>query len=137
MEHTETPRTVHQGRNVKRFREMLGIKQEALADQLGGDWSQKKISLVEAKETIEPGLLDELAKALKVPSEAIRNFSEEAIFNIVNNTFHDFHDHAQASALNYHCTFNPIDKIVELYEALLKSEREKVAMLERMLQSKK
>jgi DNA-binding XRE family transcriptional regulator len=28
---------VHQGRNVKRFREMLGIKQEALAFDLGED----------------------------------------------------------------------------------------------------
>jgi len=34
---------IHQGRNVKRFREMLGIKQEALAFDLGNDWNQKKI----------------------------------------------------------------------------------------------
>lgn len=133
MEPTETPRKVHHGRNVKRFREMLGIKQEALADQLGGDWSQKKISLVEAKETIEPALLDELAKALKVPGEAIRNFSEEAAVQIISNTFHD---ESSAYSHNYKCSFNPIDKVVELYEALLKSEREKVAMLERMLEKK-
>src|SRR5690606_9319432 len=84
MEPTETPKKVHHGRNVKRFREMLGIKQEALAAQLGDDWSQKKISLLEAKEIIEPALLDELAKALNVPSEAIRNFSEEVAFNYFN-----------------------------------------------------
>jgi DNA-binding XRE family transcriptional regulator len=35
-------KTIHQGRNIKRFREMLGIKQEALAHELGEDWSQKK-----------------------------------------------------------------------------------------------
>ena len=28
---------VHEGRNVKRFREMLGVKQEALAASLGED----------------------------------------------------------------------------------------------------
>lgn len=133
MEPTETPRKVHHGRNVKRFREMLGIKQEALADQLGGDWSQKKISLLESKETIEPALLDELAKALKVPGEAIRSFSEEAAFNIIANTIHN---HDQSAVINYYPTFNPFDKIVELYEALLKSEREKVAMLEKMLEKK-
>ena len=88
MEKNDTSRTVHQGRNVKRFREMLGIKQEALADQLGGDWSQKKISLLESKETIEPPLLDELAKALKVPKEAIRNFTEEFAINYIS-TFND------------------------------------------------
>ena len=59
---------VHEGRNVKRFREMLGIKQEALAAGLGEDWTQKKISLLEQKETIEPGILDQVAKILNVPA---------------------------------------------------------------------
>ena len=45
---------IHEGRNVKRFREMLGIKQDALAADLGNDWNQQKISLLEQKETIEP-----------------------------------------------------------------------------------
>lgn len=44
---------IHQGRNVKRFREMQGIKQEALAFDLGDEWNQKKISLLEQKEVIE------------------------------------------------------------------------------------
>ena len=48
---------IHQGRNVKRFREMLGIKQEALAFDIGGDWNQKKVSLLEQKEIIEDALL--------------------------------------------------------------------------------
>lgn len=39
-----TTKNIHQGRNIKRFREMLGIKQEALAFELGEDWNQKKIS---------------------------------------------------------------------------------------------
>lgn len=38
---------IHEGRNIKRFREMLGVKQEALAFELGDDWSQQKISLYE------------------------------------------------------------------------------------------
>jgi len=33
---------IHQGRNIKRFREMLGIKQEALAFDLGEEWNQEK-----------------------------------------------------------------------------------------------
>ena len=35
---------IHQGKNIKRFREMLNMKQEALAYDLGEDWNQKKIS---------------------------------------------------------------------------------------------
>ncbi len=59
---TDTNEKIHQGRNVKRFREMLGIKQEALASELGDDWNQKKISLLEQKETIETDLLSRLLK---------------------------------------------------------------------------
>jgi DNA-binding XRE family transcriptional regulator len=39
-----TEKKIHHGRNVKRFRDMLGMKQEALAIELGDDWNQKKIS---------------------------------------------------------------------------------------------
>jgi transcriptional regulator with XRE-family HTH domain len=126
---TETNDTIHQGRNVKRFREMLGIKQEALASELGDDWNQKKISLLEQKEIIEQDLLEQVAKGLKVPAEAIKNFDEEK----ANNFFNTFHD---KSGFNYQCTFNPLDKYVEameenkrLYERLLESEREKVEIL--------
>ncbi|HWB26310.1 MAG TPA: helix-turn-helix transcriptional regulator [Chitinophagaceae bacterium] len=130
-------KTIHQGRNVKRFREMLGIKQEGLALELGDDWNQRKISLLEQKEVIEPELLEQVAKVLKVPVEAIKSFDEEAAINIVSNTFHDFKDNAVASAMNYQCNFNPIDKIVELYDALLKEKDSKNDLLERLLKEKK
>ena len=79
-------KTIHHGRNIKRFREMLGIKQEALAVELGDDWNQKKISLLEQKEVVEPALLEQVAKVLKVPAEAIKSFDEEAaVHNIQNN----------------------------------------------------
>ena len=48
MSETHTKK-IHEGRNVKRFREMLGIKQDALAANLGDDWNQQKISLLEQK----------------------------------------------------------------------------------------
>lgn len=131
-------RKIHQGRNVKRFREMLGLKQEGLAMELGEDWTQRRVSLLEGKEEIEPELLEQVAKVLKVPAEAIKNFDELAAINIISNTFHNAsHDHSTFHALNLNPTFNPIDKLVELYDALLKSEREKIALLERMLGEKK
>ena len=79
-------KTIHQGRNVKRFREMQGIKQDALASMLGDDWNQQKVSLLEQKEVIDGNLLEQLATQLKIPAEAIKNFDEEtAIYNIQNN----------------------------------------------------
>ena len=131
---------IHQGRNVKRFREMLGIKQDALAMELGEDWTQKKISLLEQKEVIEPKILQQVAQVLKVPVEAIENFDELSAVNIISNTFTDFKDNA--AGINYNCdlTFNPIDKlmvIIEenkvLYERLIQVEREKNQLLEKIL----
>lgn len=126
-------KTIHQGRNVKRFREMLGIKQEALALELGDDWNQRKISLLEQKDVIEDELLAQVAKVLKVPVEAIKNFDEDTAINIVSNTFTDFRDNAQAINNNCVLNFNPIDKIVELYEALVKSEKEKIELMQKIL----
>ena len=132
--------TIHQGRNIKRFREMLGLKQEGLANELGEDWNQKKVSLLEQKEVIDDVLLEQVAKVLKVPKEAIRNFDEDMAVNIISNTFNNnSHDSSSfySSALNYQPTFNPIDKIVELYEALVKSEKEKNELLQQMLNDRK
>jgi len=130
-----TEKKVHQGRNIKRFREMLGIKQEALAFELGEDWSQKKISMLEQKELIENDILDQVAKILKVPVQAIENFDEDSVINIVTNTFSDFKDNAVASpvAMNYNCTFNPLDKMVELYERMLEQQKEMIEKLEKLI----
>jgi hypothetical protein len=65
-------KTIHQGRNVKRFREMLGIKQEGLALELGDEWNQRKVSLLEQKEVIEQELLEQVAKVLKVPLRLLK-----------------------------------------------------------------
>ncbi|MDE3213892.1 MAG: helix-turn-helix transcriptional regulator, partial [Bacteroidota bacterium] len=130
---------VHEGRNIKRFREMLGIKQEALAAELGDDWNQKKISLLEQKELIEPEILASVASALKVPVEAIKNFDEQSAINIIGNTL-TTNDNASASLINYFPSFNPIDRLVEsfeenrqLYERLLESERARIILLENLL----
>lgn len=108
---------------------MLGIKQEALAFDLGDDWNQKKISTLEQKEIIEDALLQKISEVIKIPVDAFKNFDEEQAINVISNTFHDFKDNAVASAMNYHCSFNPIDKVVELYD-------EKIALYERMLKEK-
>lgn len=138
-------KTIHQGRNVKRFREMLGLKQEGLALELGDDWNQRKISLLEQKEVIEPELLEQIAKVLKVPVEAIKNFDEEtAIYNIQNNYEGSNTGVTHVSVTNYQCTFNPIEKWLEaleenrkLYERLVKEKDEKITLLEKMLGEKK
>lgn len=121
-------KTIHQGRNIKRFREMLGIKQEALAHELGDDWNQRKVSLLEQKEVVEDEILKQVAAILKVPVEAIENFDEEQAINVISNTFTS-NDTSTLNAINPNCTFNPLDKVMELFERLLASEREKVELM--------
>ncbi len=117
---------IHQGRNIKRFREMLGIKQEALAFDLGDDWNQKKISLLEQKESIEDPLLKKISEVLKIPVEAFQNFDEEQAINIISNTFND-----EAFIGNSGGTYNinPLQEIIKLHE-------EKICLYERMLKEK-
>ncbi|AZA88164.1 XRE family transcriptional regulator [Chryseobacterium shandongense] len=117
---------IHQGRNVKRFREMLGIKQEALAFDLGEEWNQKKISLLEQKDIIEDDLLKAISNALKIPVEAFKNFDEELAVNVIANTFGD---HSIGFQRNDNPTFHPVEQILKLHE-------EKIALYERMLKEK-
>jgi transcriptional regulator with XRE-family HTH domain len=112
---------IHQGRNVKRFREMLGIKQESLAYDLGEDWNQKKISMLEQKEIIEDNLLKQISNSMKIPVEAFQNFDQDQALNIIANTFSD-----STLIIN---NYNPIEKIIQLHE-------EKIALYERMLKEK-
>ncbi|TDE16345.1 XRE family transcriptional regulator [Dyadobacter psychrotolerans] len=138
---SDMAKNIHQGRNVKRFREMLGIKQEGLAYELGEDWTQKRVSLLEQKETIEQDILDQVAKILKVPADAIKNFDEETAINNIQNNYDNSIVHA-GPTVNYNCTFNPLDKWVEaleenkkLYERLLKAEQDKNELLQKLLNS--
>lgn len=117
----------HIGKKIGRIRELRGMKQEALAMELG--ISQQAISNIEQSETIEDTKLKEIAKALGVTPEAIENFSEEAVFNIINNTFKD----NSSNNNNYLCTINPLEKIIELYERLVQAEKDKVSFLEQQL----
>ncbi len=129
----ETTEARHMGRNVKRLMEIMGVKQEALAFELGDDWNQQKVSVLEQKEMIDDGLLEQISKVLKLPVEAIKNFNpDEAIYNIQNN-YEGSNTNATnvgpAAYMNYKCNFNPIDKIVQLYD-------EKIGLYERMLRDK-
>lgn len=125
--------STHIGRKICRIRELRGMKQEALAFELG--ISQQAVSKMEQSEKLEEGVLQRVAEALGVSPEAVKNYSDEAvIYNIQNNYEGASVNSSPVSATN--CTFNPIDKLIEsyeenrkLYERLLASEREKVELL--------
>jgi transcriptional regulator with XRE-family HTH domain len=119
-----TPTKNHIGRKISRIRELRDMKQEAFAQAMGTN--QQAISLMENSETIDEDKLVEVAKALGVTPEAIKNFSEEAVINYFNN----FTDNKGPIYTGHHCTFNPLDKLVEAYE-------ENKKLYERLLDAEK
>lgn len=117
------------GQKVERIRMFRGIKQEYLASRLG--ISQPQVSKIEQQEEIEEELLKQIADILGVTPEAIKNFDDEKITYNINN-YYDIHDiEIKDNASNNFVAqqFNPIEKITELYERLLTSEREKIELL--------
>ena len=106
-----------------------------MAFDLGEEWNQKKISLLEKKEVIEDPLLAKISEVLKIPVEAFQNFDEEQAVNVIANTysFQDFKDNAVASGFSYQPSFNPIDKMVELYERIIEQQKEMIEKLENLI----
>jgi transcriptional regulator with XRE-family HTH domain len=132
METAEKTNHSHLGRKISRIRELRGMKQEALAAELG--ISQQAISKLEQSAEIEDSTLEKVAKVLGVTKDAILQFSDEGVINYFN-TFND-NSFTNGAYNAFNCSFNPIDKLMqaldankELYERLLASEREKVEIL--------
>lgn len=82
--------------------------------------------MLEQKDVIEDSLLKQISNSLRIPVEAFQNFDEEQAVNIISNKFDNG---AIGYQKNDNCTFNPIDKIVQLYD-------DKIALYERMLKEK-
>ena len=134
----ETIQKKHLGRNICRIREMKGMKQETLAELLG--ISQQKMSVIENTEELDDAKLNEIANALEVPANAIKEYSDEKMLNVITNNTFNSNDSSTLNAINVMPTFNPLDKLVEaydenkkLYERLLQAEKEKTSYLEQLL----
>ena len=123
----------HIGRNISRIRELRGMKQEALAIAIG--ISQQSVSNIEASETIDEEKLQAIAEVLGVSVEAIKNYSDETVLNNIQNNYEGSVINS-GPTVNHNCTFNPLDKVVELYERLVQAEKDKVEYLEKLLKAK-
>lgn len=117
-----TAKKCNHGANIRRWREWRNVNQDVLAEEIGV--SQATLSGYEKKETLEQEILDKIAVALNIPVEAITELDNAASINIVSSTLYD-----KAGSIFNNPTFNPIDKVIELYN-------EKNALYERMLKEK-
>ena len=118
-------KTVRIGPNIKFLRNLKGLKQETVAIELG--ISQAEYSLIENSDVIDDEIIFQIAKIFNVTAEVIKEFNENQAFysieNKVDNTTINENSHG------IHQVFSPIEKVVELYERLLASEKEKIEIL--------
>jgi len=121
--------TLHIGRKISRIRELRGMKQEALATELG--ISQQAVSKIEQSAEVEDNALEKIAKILGVNVSTIKSFDEEKAINIFSNTYND-----NSSILGTY-NFNPLDKLMLALDDNKRLYEEKVALLERLLESEK
>lgn len=110
---------------------MPGIRQEALAYELGEDGALKKVALLKQRETIETDILAQVATVLKILVEAMENRNDDMAIHIITNTFNiEKNDGGYLGNSNSgFVTTNPIEEIRQLHQ-------EKIALFERMLQEK-
>lgn len=136
----KTVKNTHHGHAIKRYRHTLGIKQEAIAADMG--ISQALVSFYEQKKVIDDDTIDKFAKALHVSPQLIKELEEDPVTVIVeNNTF----EKGSGVCFNtFHNNPDPVDRIIELakektvlYERMLELEKEKNVLLEKLLKERK
>ena len=139
-------KNTHHGHAIKRFRHTLGIKQEALAAEMG--LSQALISTYEQRKVLNDDVIERFAKALNVAPELIKELEEDPVTLIIENNTFEEGSIANISNVsegnNNTITNNPIEQILELskektilYERMLELEKEKSALLEKLLEDRK
>lgn len=114
------------GEKIRRVREVKGVKQVALARELG--ITQQRLSQIEQADEIDEATLDKISKALNITSEAIKSFRNN--YPLGNTTAND----TQSLALNYQIIVT--DKLIDVYERLLKEKDSRIQILEKHLQNK-
>lgn len=136
---------VHHGHNIRRFRIEKNMNQEVLSQLV--HLSQSAVSKYEQMRVIDDEMLHRFSRALDVPFEYLKSLEEDAQTVVFENNIVNNNDQGGANLNlgtvktcevdndNRVNNFNPIEKITELYERLLKEKDEKYAALERRLQN--
>lgn len=129
----QTTESIHAGRCIKRLREMLGIKQEALALALGPQWNQQRVSLLEKRRNVDFELLEQVADALGVSINTLVNLDPESVMAIITG---------KGNERNELLYFDPFQKWMEsmkenrkLVRKLLRAKDKLIKCLERSSRS--
>lgn len=129
---------VHHGHNIKQIRRSKSVSRTELAGIIG--IPMQTVSSYESMFRIKDEILERFAKALCVPVEYLKSMERELPMIIIENNL--FKNNQNISNVgNYNVedsstnTFNPVSKIVELYERLLLSARMNTEALEKRIEA--
>lgn len=110
---------MHIGRNISKLRDLKGLKQEEFAKLL--NISQQAVSRLENKKDIDDDLLQQIADKLDLTVDVIKQFSPDATINSINQQ--------GGNVYVERLYINPVEKIEELYQKLLKEKEDTIHFL--------
>lgn len=126
METIANTLTLHKGRKIERVRKLRGLTQAQLGERLGGI-SKQAISKIEQSEEIDDSRLKEVADALEVTFDGLKNFSEEKVlYNTIN-----FYENSGVTANSINANVetiisNEIEKTFAFFEKQLAAVKEEL-----------
>lgn len=112
----------HLGQNIARLRGFRKIPQKEMASKL--KMAQQTYSNLENKAEIDEELLDRIALVLDFPVQAIKELDSHSVLSVNQqggNTGSVFYQ------------YNPNEKIIELYERMLKEKDEVIETLRKQV----
>ncbi|WP_209582197.1 helix-turn-helix domain-containing protein [Sphingobacterium siyangense] len=113
--------SLHRGRKIERVRKLRGWTQTDLATKLG--ISKQAVSKLEQSENIGDEKLTEIAAALGVTFEGLRDFSEEKVLYNTNNFYENCGVSASNIVANVENIQNPLKETIEMFERQLEATR--------------
>lgn len=115
---------IHHGENTRMFRKMRNWDQGELAERAG--ISQSSISNYEKDEKLQDDVIEKLAKALGIDPIYIKEKTEDDIFSyFIGNMNGSGSTNIVGNDIDT-CHIHPLNKISELYDALLKEKQDQL-----------
>ncbi len=109
------------GRKIERVRKLRGWTQSDLAEKLGV--SKQAISKLEQAENIGDEKLNDVAMALGVTFEGLRDFTEDKVLYNTNNFYENCGVTASNIVANVETINNPLKETIEMFERQLEAAR--------------
>lgn len=128
-------KNIHHGHNIKRIREARNIKQFTMADEM--KLSQQMLSKLENKRKIDDETLQKIADYLHIDLQDLKELEDYPTTIIFENNTNNIETNNGTTATGIaenNATANndpALDKITELYERMLKEERDRNEMLQK------